>query len=593
MTAAKKAPSGLLQARESFFRRTKRRFFFFLSKRAQHYFIQLVGGCLIVYISILLLNTPLMQRFENIFLDIFFRMRPPIQTSSNIVHIDMAEDSIQGIGRWPWARYNHAALVHILKTWGAKAIVFDVIFSDSSTTFDDESFAQAIKEAGNVYIAVMIETVDSAKTWIHSLPEFERYAKGIGYVNIYPDLDGVIRRVRPQTAYGGESYTYLGAKVAFDELGEDADEGIKKMPLDGKGDLLINWAARWGEEFSHYSFLDVLKSFSLIKEKRSPVIRPEEIKGKICVIGLTVLGLTDIKANPMQESYPGVGTQTAIMNSILTNQYVRPCDPAWNKWTLIVLGVFLSCFLMFFKREVSFAISLALAIAWLFITFVIFTYFQIWVYAVSPLMLILLLFIYSAICSFITDFDEQQRLFALATRDGLTGLYVIRHFRILLNNAVSEAIKKHQSLSMLILDLDFFKKINDTYGHAAGDVALKYVAEILRDVTKTENAKSETNVVARYGGEEFIILFKRSSLMDAAFNYAEKIRKRLDENTFTYEDEKIKVTVSIGVATLRPGETVPDLMVHRADEALYRAKHEGRNRVCLEEEGGDSPLLRA
>jgi len=76
-------------------------------------------------------------------------------------------------------------------------------------------------------------------------------------------------------------------------------------------------------------------------------------------------------------------------------------------------------------------------------------------------------------------------------------------------------------------------------------------------------------------------------LIDAAFNYAEKVRRQLEQNSFSYEGVKISITVSIGAATLRPGETVPDLMVLRADEALYRAKTEGRNRVCVEKDTGE------
>jgi diguanylate cyclase (GGDEF)-like protein len=531
-----------------------------------------------------LTKTPLMERFENVCVDFFFRQRPPIAMHPAIVHIDMAEDSLQGLGRWPWPRYNHAAMVHILHTWGAKAIVFDVIFSESSTTFDDESLAQAIKQAGNVYLPVMLESVGPKKTWIHGLPDIERGAKGLGHVNIFPDQDGTIRRVVPMVEYKSDSYPYLGLKVAYDYLGKPISKGKLGLPTDTAGRIFINWSGRWRDSFKHYSFLDVIKSYADIREGRPPLITPDKIKDKICVIGLTALGLTDIKANPMEEVYPAVGVQTNIMNSILTKQFARPVNPRWNTIGLLVIGLLVSFFFIFSRQAFSLVVGLGIGILWVFFAYWLFVDRGIWIYVVNPILLIFSLFVFSAVFSIKVGKREQARLFALATRDGLTGLFVIRHFRNLLNEAVEEANKKKQPLSVILLDLDHFKRINDKYGHAAGDVALKYVAENLRSIARVEGETVETNAVGRYGGEEFIVMFKKCHLIDAAFNYGEKIRRRFEQNSFSYEGVKISLTVSLGVATLGPGESVPDLMVLRADEALYRAKTEGRNRTCVEKE---------
>ncbi|MBI4710886.1 MAG: GGDEF domain-containing protein, partial [Candidatus Omnitrophica bacterium] len=224
---------------------------------------------------------------------------------------------------------------------------------------------------------------------------------------------------------------------------------------------------------------------------------------------------------------------------------------------------------------------------WVFLAFWLFDKQGVWVYVVNPLLMIFSLFVFSAVFSITIGKREQARLFTLATKDGLTGLYVIRHFQTLLNDAVMEAHKKQQPLSIILLDLDFFKKINDEYGHVAGDVALRYVAENIRLMTQAEEGSRETNAVGRYGGEEFIVMFKKCHLIDAAFNYAEKIRRQFEQNSFAYEGVRISLTVSLGVATLRPEETVPDVMVLRADEALYRAKTEGRNRVCIEKDADE------
>ncbi len=581
MIPLKNPPSGLVQTPDSFFRRKQRQVAFYFSTTFRLHLIHFSCCLLIIGFHVLMMKTPLMERFENVFVDFFFRQRPPVAMHPAIVHIDVAEDSLQALGRWPWPRHNHAAMVHILHEWGAKAIVFDVIFSESSTTFDDESLAQAVKETENVYFPVMLESLGSGKSWVHSLPEFERSVKGIGHVNIFPDQDGTIRRVVSLLSYNGETFPYLGAKVAFDYLGKDMLKDKLNIPTDQDGRIFINWVGKWKNSFRHYSFLDVIKSYANIREGRRPLITPDKIKDKICVIGLTALGLTDIKANPMEEAYPAVGVQTNIMNSILMEQFVRPVAPRWNRISLLAIGILLSFFFLFSRQVLSLVVGLGFGFLWVLFAFWLFVDRGVWVYVVNPLLLIFSLFVFLAVFSITIGKREQARLFTLATRDGLTGLYVIRHFRTLLNDAVVEAQKKQQPLSIILLDLDHFKKINDKYGHVAGDVALKYVAENLLLMTQTEGG-GEINAVGRYGGEEFIVMFKKCHLIDAAFNYAEKIRRQLEQNSFSYEGVKILLTVSIGAATLSPGETVPDLMVLRADEALYRAKTEGRNRVCVE-----------
>ena len=583
MSRLKNPPAGLLQAPDSFFRRKQREIVFYFSTTFRLHLIHFSCCLLIIGVHMLVMMTPLMERFENVCVDFFFRQRPPIAMHPAIVHIDMAEDSLQVLGRWPWPRHNHAAMVHILHEWGAKAIVFDVIFSESSTTFDDESLLQALKEAGgNVYLPVVLEAMGSEKAWVHSLPEFDRNAKGLGHVNIVPDQDGTIRRMAPFLEYHGETYPYLGLKVAYDYLGKVISEKKLDIPTDPEGKIFINWVGKWSDSFKHYSYLDVIKSYADFREGRTPYIKPDMIKGKICVIGLTALGLTDIKANPMEAAYPAVGVQTNILNSILTKQFVRPVPPAWNRIALLTIGLAVSLFFMFSRQVFSLIFGLGFGILWVLFAFWLFIVDGIWIYSMDPLFLIFSLFVFSAVFSITIGKQERERLFALATRDGLTGLYVIRHFRTLLNDAVAEARKKQTPLSITLFDIDHFKKINDTYGHVAGDAVLKHLARVVHSSVQVEGEKEARNIPARYGGEEFIVMFKNCNLTDAAFNFGEKMRRRIEQEVFSYEGKTIPLTVSLGVATLRPGESVPDLMVLRADEALYRAKTEGRNRTCME-----------
>ena len=161
----------------------------------------------------------------------------------------------------------------------------------------------------------------------------------------------------------------------------------------------------------------------------------------------------------------------------------------------------------------------------------------------------------------------------LAIRDSLTGLYVRRYFYDRLKEEHRRALLTQRPLSLLMCDLDHFKASNDRYGHAAGDLMLTAFAETLRQ-------HCEHAIVARYGGEEFSVLLPETSREDA-FEIADRIRKAVEANPFLLRREKIAMTVSIGVANL-PQDTLDlEELVRKADQALYQAKREGRNKVCL------------
>lgn len=584
MTPLKDPSTGFWKAPENFLRRQRRASAFYFSEAFRSHLIYFGGCSLIIVFHLFVMNAPLMERFENVFVDLFFRQRPPVAMHPAIAHIDIDEGSLQTLGRWPWPRSQYAALIRILKEWGAKGIILGGDLSEPSATSDDEAMIQAIKEAGNVYLPVALESLDGKLIWVHALPEFERYAKGVGHVNIFPDRDGTIRRVAPFLSHNGETYPFLGVRAAFDYLGKDIKKDALMLPEDPQGRIFVNWVGKWKDSFKHYSFLDVVSSYAAIREGWEPFIAPDKLKGKICVIGLTAPGMIDIKANPIEGTFPAVGVQTHVMNSILQGQFVRPVASRWNSLALWVIGLLLSMAFLFSRPAFSLMAGFGAGLLWVGFAFWLFAEQGVWIRVADPLLLIISLFVFSAVFSSTIGRREQERLLTLATRDGLTGLYMIRHFRTLLEAAVTEAQKKHRPLSILLLEIDLFKKIHDEHGPLAADAVLRFVAENLKLATQTETESSGGNVLGRYGGEEFIVMLRQCSLGDAAFHYAEKIRKRFELNSFSHEGVKIPLTISIGVAALRIRETVPDMMVLRADEALYRAKTEGRNKVCIEKE---------
>lgn len=160
----------------------------------------------------------------------------------------------------------------------------------------------------------------------------------------------------------------------------------------------------------------------------------------------------------------------------------------------------------------------------------------------------------------------------LAITDGLTGLYNHRYFQDSLQNEIKLAKREPMTFSLLIMDIDHFKKFNDTYGHQAGDEVLKHLARLLR-----EHAR-EIDTVARYGGEEFVIILRQCELKMAA-KTAERIRRACEKQKIKINDDILNITLSVGVAAFPVHASEPATLIAAADEALYRAKGAGRNRV--------------
>lgn len=170
----------------------------------------------------------------------------------------------------------------------------------------------------------------------------------------------------------------------------------------------------------------------------------------------------------------------------------------------------------------------------------------------------------------------NQELIRISSSDGLTGIANRRFFDEAISIEWRRARRHSNSLAMLMCDVDFFKRFNDTYGHIAGDDCLRKVASAIR-----KNTERPSDIVARYGGEEFAVVLPETSV-GGALMVAEKIRNAIRELNIPHsESPSGRVTMSIGIAAAAPGfDNPPDDLINAADKALYRAKHEGRDRVC-------------
>lgn len=168
--------------------------------------------------------------------------------------------------------------------------------------------------------------------------------------------------------------------------------------------------------------------------------------------------------------------------------------------------------------------------------------------------------------------EANARLEEASITDGLTGLRNHRAFQEALNYHWQMTRRNGQPLSLIMLDIDYFKQFNDTFGHPAGDELLRQVSNVLRESARAYD------VVARYGGEEFAILLPNTG-MDEAIAAAERLREQIE----SIENRHSSITASLGVASTHLGHSMPATLLYQADKALYTAKRSGRNRVCVAE----------
>jgi len=164
----------------------------------------------------------------------------------------------------------------------------------------------------------------------------------------------------------------------------------------------------------------------------------------------------------------------------------------------------------------------------------------------------------------------EQKLVEMNTKDALTGIYNRRFLESRLREECERHRRYARSMSLIMIDIDFFKKVNDTYGHQFGDLVLKSVA------SKVVSVIRKTDIVARFGGEEFCCILPETDA-DAAEKVAEHLRTHVEGMENNFEKTSIRVTISLGISSFVTEDT-SETLLKRADDALYQAKHSGRNR---------------
>ncbi|MDH5174288.1 MAG: CHASE2 domain-containing protein, partial [Elusimicrobiota bacterium] len=285
------------------------------------------------------------ESFELRTQDYRFQLRGERKINPVIQIVFMGDDSIKILGRWPWRRRYHAALLHALSQYRPRVIGYDVLFTEAATGFpeDDRFLAQATKEAGNVYYPFFFTMKEEKEVGVETgsqlnieefalnyqireedhflqaseatLPIIELAAnmRGTGFVNVRPDMDGTTRRVPLVMKYQERLYPSLSLKLVSDYLGVEKDNirvrpgryielkssllGDIKIPVDREGQMLVNYPGGIGS-LRTSDFIQVLQSYKQAEIGEQPVIRLSDFKDKIVLVGLTATGSADLRAVP-------------------------------------------------------------------------------------------------------------------------------------------------------------------------------------------------------------------------------------------------------------------------------------------------------
>jgi diguanylate cyclase (GGDEF)-like protein len=299
-----------------------------------------------------------------------------------------------------------------------------------------------------------------------------------------------------------------------------------------------------------------------------------DFSNKIIYFGATASSLFDIKTVPTGKVFPGVEVQATYVNNLLDNSFIRKVDRVYTIIFSILLALLIvSVVSRINSVPVTSMISLSMYLAYLLIAYYAMKYENLWLEIIYPLIFVITAFTATYITKYIIKSRDFEHQYKLATTDGLTDLYNHRYFQEQIRMHIENSKRYQTEFSLIIIDIDYFKKFNDNFGHQSGDAVLRQVAQTLK-----RNVRA-TDIVCRYGGEEMSIILPNTS-KEVAYSTAEKICERVASRKFKLSNGKeAGVTISLGVSTFPHDGANAEEIIESADKRLYEAKNSGRNRV--------------
>lgn len=540
--------------------------------------------------------------------------------NDNIVIIAVDDASYEYIlekyGEWPIPRDIYVKLVNYIEAQEPEAVAFDLMFVKSlkSNPKSDKALIEAFKKYDNLYTSMNFDDQDETLRQPPKLPkkltvnvdnnspavdlEINSYTNcrkildgiinatsNIGITNVTRSDDGILRKIPVFLGYNGEYYPQLGFAVGLNHLKREGsytgrnftidynsnlNVGNRSIYLDNDGSVILNWYG--GNKTYQYIPLYKLIQISSGKVPAGDI----NFKDKIVYFGTTAASLFDIKTVPVSRNFPGVEIQATFINNLIDNNFIKKFNRVYTVEIGLILALITILIVLSENSAFMGAIaSMSVYMLYVFLTYFLMKYFNWWLDIVYPLLFAIITFIGAYIIKYLIKSRDFEQQYILATTDGLTELYNHRYFQEQMKQMVDSSKRYETQFSLIILDIDFFKKFNDTFGHQAGDAVLRQVAQTLK-----KNVRS-SDIVCRYGGEEMSIILANTDY-ETAVSTAKKICNRVSARPFKLPNGKdTTVTISLGVSTYPKDGITSSELIEAADKHLYNAKNNGRNQVGL------------
>ncbi|MEM8602236.1 MAG: diguanylate cyclase [Cyanobacteria bacterium P01_H01_bin.121] len=480
-----------------------------------------------------------------------FRLRGQSAWDTNLVVIEIDDQSLAELGWFPWSRDRYTELLRILAEAQASVVVFDILFTEPTPL--DSALVEAIEQQGGVVLAQAWDPTGAA---LVPEPSLAAAAITAGHIHAERHSDGNVGAIMPLI----EAIPSLG--VAATQAYSLVQAPVIVPALDRP--LYLNWPGAT-QHSQHYSFSEVL----------SGQVPFANFQDKLVFVGATAVGFDRVSTpfNPGATA-GGVYVHVATAHTILQDNALSRVQRNWIfLFMAIAAGPGLS--LLLCRRQRSFPIltSVALAGIWFGVGLFSFIEWHLWLPIAFP---ILVLITTGMVTRLWLNQTQNRQLKQVAYMDQLTQIANRRCFDEFLDRHWQDSQHKQPLLALILCDIDYFKRYNDTYGHSLGDQCLQQVAQAMQITVN-----SPDYLVARYGGEEFAVILPHTDSV-AAYQVAVTLCDAVRELQISHEASDVSpfVTLSLGVAALIPSDqTAPQTLVQAADQALYRAKQQGRNQA--------------
>ena len=529
-----------------------------------------------------------------------------------IVAIDDAtyEYILDNYGEWPLPRDIYAKIVNYLEQQSPRSVVFDLMFVKSlkSVNAADLALIDTFKKYNNLYTSMNFDNQSEDLRTPPQLPSKLTFnitnnskinfsdltyincrkilqgiidtTSNIGIINVSRSDDGILRKMPVVVKYQNAFYPQLALRVGLDYLGETQNSfeidkhsdfvisPERKIFLDKDGSAILNWYGPAGT----YTYIPMYKLIKAVNGEKTEL--EYDFSNKIIYFGTTASSLFDIKTVPTGKIFPGVEVQATYLNNIIDNNFIKKVDRGYT----IALSLLLALLIASVVSRVNSAFTASMMSLSTYFIYILISYYalrfeNLWLELIYPLIFSIVAFTLAYIGKYLIKSRDFEQQYKLATTDGLTELYNHRYFQEQIRMQVEQAKRYNNNFSLIIIDIDFFKKFNDTFGHQSGDAVLRQVAQTLK-----KNVRA-TDIVCRYGGEEMSIILP-NTIKEEAYTTAEKICSRVAGRKFKLVgDKETNVTISLGVSTYPFDGDTAQKIIEAADKKLYEAKNNGRNQV--------------